>query len=364
MKKGILILIGLLFFSVNITAQRPSQINSRCLGLREYSNVSITRFGNIELNSCAGRTVSINGNNAVTSTATAPKIPYFSTATNLTDTAINYYTEADGFPVDNAQLYFKEYNPAEFLNALYIGYNYSFTRTEWSPAFNGSLWQANAQTPAPLYAYGRITITANHSSNDVKITNTLGGGGGTIPSIWAVQGSGGGAPNCTSSTDCYLIRATMRNQDNRTIRLGDASVFGNGNRTFIDINDTVTDRSIFLNALSSIGIGDTLSIGNDTLFTLNDTLQTISLSAVNGITFNNPIIVNNDCSGNTSLIGGTVTINSTCITATANVQVTYRAPLSNAGILAVGNIVAGTSFDITSTNGADTSDIDWFITQK
>jgi hypothetical protein len=55
-----------------------------------------------------------------------------------------------------------------------------------------------------------------------------------------------------------------------------------------------------------------------------------------------------------------LTINTTAVTASSKIFLTY-AGQNNAGILSVESIVAGTSFQIVSSNTADGGSVNWFI---
>lgn len=67
--------------------------------------------------------------------------------------------------------------------------------------------------------------------------------------------------------------------------------------------------------------------------------------------------------GRATLVGGTVTVNTTAVTANSEIFLTDRTTgaLTNVGTLTVGTVVAGTSFVINSTNILDTSNVSWFI---
>lgn len=67
--------------------------------------------------------------------------------------------------------------------------------------------------------------------------------------------------------------------------------------------------------------------------------------------------------GTATLSGGTVTVNTTAVTANSIIQLTdaTTGALTNVGAPTVGTIVAGTSFVINSTNVLDASNVNWFI---
>jgi len=67
--------------------------------------------------------------------------------------------------------------------------------------------------------------------------------------------------------------------------------------------------------------------------------------------------------GTATLVGGTITINTTKVTANSRIFVTIQTAGGTVGTQYVSARTAGTSFDITSTSGTDTSTIAWFIVE-
>lgn len=65
--------------------------------------------------------------------------------------------------------------------------------------------------------------------------------------------------------------------------------------------------------------------------------------------------------GQSVLVGGTVTVSTTAVTANSRIQLTTGVAGGVLGILSVGTIVGGTSFVINSSSAADTSTINWLI---
>lgn len=65
--------------------------------------------------------------------------------------------------------------------------------------------------------------------------------------------------------------------------------------------------------------------------------------------------------GQAVLVGGTVTVNTTAVTANSRIQLTHAVVGGTIGIVSVGTITAATSFVINSSNPLDTSTINWFI---
>lgn len=73
-----------------------------------------------------------------------------------------------------------------------------------------------------------------------------------------------------------------------------------------------------------------------------------------------------DCYGTATLVAGTKVVSTSCITANSLVWVTVNTPGGTVGIPSVpsGSLVAGTSFTINSSSGADTSTVNYFIADK
>lgn len=65
--------------------------------------------------------------------------------------------------------------------------------------------------------------------------------------------------------------------------------------------------------------------------------------------------------GTATLVAGTVTVSTTAITTNSKVFLTCAAVGGAQGMLSVDNIVNGVSFDIVSSDVADTSDVNWLI---
>lgn len=68
--------------------------------------------------------------------------------------------------------------------------------------------------------------------------------------------------------------------------------------------------------------------------------------------------------GTSVLVGGTVTVANTSVTANSRIFVTSQVDGGTPGFLRVKNISAATSFDIVSSNGADTSTVAWYIIES
>lgn len=67
--------------------------------------------------------------------------------------------------------------------------------------------------------------------------------------------------------------------------------------------------------------------------------------------------------GRSTLVAGTVTVNTTAVTAASEIFVMCQVPGGTPGFLRVSARVAGTSFTILSSSGTDTSAVAWFIVE-
>lgn len=70
---------------------------------------------------------------------------------------------------------------------------------------------------------------------------------------------------------------------------------------------------------------------------------------------------NVQASGVAQLVGGTATVNTPAANAANPILLTYYSLDGNVATLSYGTIVSGTSFVITSSNGADTNLVSWAI---
>ena len=65
--------------------------------------------------------------------------------------------------------------------------------------------------------------------------------------------------------------------------------------------------------------------------------------------------------GTATLVAGTVTVNTTAVTAASVILATAKVVSGTQGILAISAQTAGVSFVITSSNVADTSTVNWTV---
>lgn len=73
----------------------------------------------------------------------------------------------------------------------------------------------------------------------------------------------------------------------------------------------------------------------------------------------------NKTSGIATLVGGTVTVSTSKVTANSRIHLTPQSVAGVGAVVAIGvsDRTAGVSFDITSANVLDTSDVDWMIVE-
>lgn len=65
--------------------------------------------------------------------------------------------------------------------------------------------------------------------------------------------------------------------------------------------------------------------------------------------------------GTSTLVGGTVTVSNTSVTANTRIFTARQATGGTVGHLSIGTVVAGTSFVINSSSATDTSTVAWLL---
>lgn len=156
----------------------------------------------------------------------------------------------------------------------------------------------------------------------------------------------GSSPVTTPATGTNTLLANVVINPLGTITQGAASVT---NTASLYIENAATATVTGANYAFYVNSGDSLLKGNLTLGTAGNKLNITSGS--------------NASIGQATLVGGTVTVNTTAVTASSLIFLTdaTTGALTNVGSLTVGTIVAGTSFVINSTNVLDTSKANWLI---
>jgi hypothetical protein len=136
-----------------------------------------------------------------------------------------------------------------------------------------------------------------------------------------------------------------------TVASGYAATFMGGN---VGIGTTTPLSKLSINGGLHVG-GDSDAGDNNLLVDGNVTLGT----AGSGISIKEG---SNATMGIATLVAGTVTVNTTKVTANSRIFLTVNGgTLTNVGATYISARTAGTSFTITSMNILDASDVSWFI---
>lgn len=183
------------------------------------------------------------------------------------------------------------------------------------------------------------TATASAVSY-VNVTNAASGGTVTLAAT-----ASAGTPNfVVKGSGTFALRPTSNSTN--AIRLQDSS--GSNNALVAD----TTNTRIAIGGTTPLA---TLDVRGNTLVAGNLTLN----AAGNKI---NITTGSNASAGTATLVGGTVTVSTTAVTASSLIFLTDTASsLTNVGTLAVTAKSAGTSFTVTSSNASDTSTFNWLI---
>lgn len=109
-------------------------------------------------------------------------------------------------------------------------------------------------------------------------------------------------------------------------------------------------RNLCLGASTTVdaGVNDCIVLGYDITATASGQLKIRSPAA-------------GQVHGRATLVGGTVTVSSTSVTANTNIFVTCQSPAGTPGFLRISARVANTSFTILSSSGTDTSEVAYLL---
>jgi len=129
---------------------------------------------------------------------------------------------------------------------------------------------------------------------------------------------------------------------------------------FIPTGSAVPANGVYLPAANSVGIAT-----NTTLAINIDSTGQVALQVVGkGFSVKEG---SNAKQGKSAMTTGAVTVSTTAVTASSRIFISINdagsGALTNIGSIYVNNIIAGTSFDIRSTNALDTSSVVWLITE-
>lgn len=171
-------------------------------------------------------------------------------------------------------------------------------------------------------------------------------------------------PNVTVSTNTNNMGSWYRNSTTGTFNDGFATYVISGatptarihqyENEDIEFYTNNTKRAVFEND------GD-LGLGVDNPAQKLDVTGNIQLN-----TAGNKLLIKegtNASLGVETLVAGTKTVNTTAVTANSRIFVTIQTVGGTPGVLYIGTRVAGTSFDIVSTSGSDTSTVAWWIVE-
>jgi len=138
--------------------------------------------------------------------------------------------------------------------------------------------------------------------------------------------------------------------------VGGAGAWSVASGGYFGITNSATSpfgADIFLNRQSAgvFGVGTSST----------NALGTLNLATLTASTKINVTTGANKSAGQATLVGGTVTVNTTAVTASSLIYFTVATPGGTQGYLSVGTITAATSFVINSTSGTETSVVNWWL---
>lgn len=204
----------------------------------------------------------------------------------------------------------------------------------------------------------------------ISVTNT--GTGSTNVGL-AVTASGAGTNTAIAATGTISSTATIIADGN--IRLnGSSSGFVVNNRA----NPTAAVMTIYgsdANGINFFASADVYRFKTDGELLINTTtdngafvLQANGNARIAGDitlpTAGNKLNIttgSNASIGTSTLVGGTVTVSTTAVTASSKIFLTVGVTGGTLGNLSIGTVTAGTSFVINSTSGTETSQVNWWI---
>lgn len=240
-------------------------------------------------------------------------------------------------------------------SSLNFGNNSTGSTYSWIQSADTSVWGGR-----------HLVLNPNPSSNGSNAWVGIGIGNNTPNSNLHVKSA--------SNTDCFITAESQGSKKSgiqfynggTAIAYGKCYFDNNTNNTVLDA--TYANGNLILQQNSTDGLTlfkttRNVSIGSSSDAT-NGKLQltgNLNLEAAG-----NKILIatgTNASVGTATLVGGTVTVSTTAVTASSKIFLTdvTTGSLTNIGTPTVGTITAGTSFVINSSNVLDTSNINWFI---
>ncbi len=154
---------------------------------------------------------------------------------------------------------------------------------------------------------------------------------------------------------------TLMNTDKPVDQANSSNVFGtNPTGGTSDLALPVFTRGDII-ALGNIGVSGTATIGGATIISTGGLTITAGGLTITDGKLNLDAAGGNASVGVATLSGGAVTVPTTAVTASSIILVSHKVVVGTQGILRTDTINAGTSFTIESSNGADTSTVNWLI---
>ena len=243
----------------------------------------------------------------------------------------------------------------------------------YTPNMTGATQAAIQATP--IYPVGVTT------ARGISVTDHVQDVAGTIPSLVGINVSpsvkdGGGAATVTRAGSVMARQQTIGGTANIGYAYGtttglptvtgtycwyndsaDTESHGTGQNSFPGTTDATNTTTGTLTTAGGISYGSTKSLyGGAANFASNVTLST----AGSGVLVKEG---SNATMGTAVLVGGTVVVSTTKVTANSRIFLTVQTSGGTVGSEYISARTAATSFTITSTSGSDTSTVAWFIVE-
>lgn len=303
-----------------------------------------------------GNNLLIPGTSTLTvSSLTSGRVPFVSTGGLVTDSA-NFRMD-----ITNGTLVVQNASTSGAIGALrsaddfYVDYDFSNAggilnfRSQSAGVTTGTLNAAGVFTlPA---ATGNTLVVSSTNDSTSKDTGSIVTEGGFAAEKTIVAGTG--LSTTGAITYNAASRVTIDQQTATTSRIiawgSDASTNGTG-----QLRSIRSDASSNTLAFSWSATEVVTSLPLNAADNITTTVAGKGLSIKEG---------SNAKMGAATLVGGTVTVNTTAVTANSRIYLTSQVDGGTPGYLRVSGRVAATSFTITSGSGTDTSTVAWMIVE-
>ena len=326
----------------------------------------------------AGSDGRMGSTSALTSTATVTTVPRLVTTASATLSPLNVGSLAGdpSIPINGDLNYNSSTNELKArINGAWVvlGAGGGITNT----AAANELGKSDGTNILPSGFFSTASgdlIMGDAASGVTTHTLTTNGSGSNIGLVIDTKGSGNITVNDNATWNNKSVGITQTGTDTRTSLQGASIQFANssaGNLTDALITGatgisgrttgdqlTVTGGNGY-NSGATNGGDLTLKSGTPNSSGVNGHLILETGSTTGTLKLNSG--ANEQC-GLATLVGGTVVVNNTKITANSYVFLTHRTLGGTVGTLTY-TVSAGTSFTITSTSGTDTSTVNWFIVE-